>query len=277
MDQNLRTFNQPDVVSWYDQRAGLLPAEASVLDRYRQLVSEAHVLDIGIGGGRTTSYLVDNCRTYTGIDYSEELVKSCRKKFPGVDISCRDARNLFEMRDGIFDFVLFSFNGIDYVDLEGRDRILSEVQRVLKNDGIFFFSTHNRNHPSFNKAPWRRSTSGLVSSVKSTIKVTPFYFRRIKSRKREVVHRDYAIVNDFAHQYRLLTFYTSPGFLKEQLLARQFVDIVFYDKSGDEKLDEELDDWIFVTCRKAPCDGSGSGAANVLAAATDNVPRPTSS
>ena len=252
MDQNLRTYNERDVVNWYDHRAGLLPAEARVLNQYKQLVSDAHILDIGIGGGRTTSYLVGNCRRYTGIDYSEQLVKLCATKFPGVDISQKDARHLSGIDDNIFDFVLFSFNGIDYVDLEGRNSILAEVHRVLKRGGIFFFSTHNRNHPSFNKAPWRRMRNGLIPSIKTTIKVAPFYFRRVKNRRREIIDTDYAIVNDFAHQYRLLTFYTSPEFLKKQLLSHQFVSIVYYNKAGDGTGVQELDDWIFVTCRKAP-------------------------
>ena len=38
MDQNLRTYNERDVVNWYDHRAGLLPAEARVLNQYKQLV-----------------------------------------------------------------------------------------------------------------------------------------------------------------------------------------------------------------------------------------------
>jgi SAM-dependent methyltransferase len=252
MDQNLRTYNKSDVVSWYNQQTGVLPAEAKVLDQYRILVSNANVLDIGIGGGRTTSYLIDKCRRYTGIDYSEQLVKSCRQKFPGVDILWQDARNLSDFSDNTFDFVLFSFNGIDYVDLEGRNSILSEVHRVLRHDGLFFFSTHNKSHRSFNKAPWRGMTNGLVPTMKTTIKVAPFYSRKIRNRKHEIIDIDYAIINDFAHQYRLLTFYTSPDFLTKQLLAQQFVSIVFYNKAGDETRNDELDDWIFVTCHKAP-------------------------
>ena len=67
----------------------------------------------------------------------------------------------------------------------------------------------------------------------------------------EVVNNDYAIINDYAHQYRLMTFYTTPSFLREQLLFHQFADVIFYDSAGDAQKDEELDDSIVVTCRKS--------------------------
>jgi SAM-dependent methyltransferase len=252
IDRNLRTYSAKDVVSWYSHRSGLMPAEAKVFERYRDLMSRAHVLDIGVGAGRTTSYLIDNCRRYTGIDYSEQLVELCRSKFPDADISQKDARDLSEIDDETVEFVLFSFNGIDSADLEGRTRILSEMHRVLTPEGIFFFSTHNRNHGSFNEGPWLHSENGVFRNVKTFIKHTPFYFRRIKNRRAEVMNDDFAIINDSAHEYRLMLFYTSPAFLRKQLLSHGFDSITLYDKSGHEREDEDLDDWIYVTCRKAP-------------------------
>jgi SAM-dependent methyltransferase len=251
MDQNLRTYNARDVVRWYGRHTDITPAEKRAFERYGLLISEAHVLDIGIGSGRTTSYLIDKSRKYTGIDYSEEFVQFCRKKFPGADISQQDARNLSVMNDNTFDFVIFSFNGLDYADLEGRNAILGEVHRVLSPGGVFFFSTHNKNHRTFNRAPWLNREDGLVTRAKTFIGLAPFYFRRIRNRRMEVMNNDYAIINDHAHQYRLMTFYTTPAFLRGQLLSHQFVSVVFYDRVGDAQKDEELEEWIVVTCRKA--------------------------
>ena len=53
-----------------------------------------------------------------------------RRAFPDREILQADARNLpFER--GTFSFVLFSFNGIDYVAPRDRARVLGEVRRVL--------------------------------------------------------------------------------------------------------------------------------------------------
>jgi SAM-dependent methyltransferase len=250
VDQNLRTYNATDVVSWYSHQERLFPAEEKVFERHRSLLAEAHVLDIGIGGGRTTRYLLDNCREYTGIDYSEELVKLSRMKFPGADISEKDARNLSAFDDNAFDFVVFSFNGIDYVDLDGRNDALREIHRVLTPGGVLFFSTHNKDHRTFRRVPWRSKENRLMANVKTFVKLSPFFLTALRNRRMDVVTDDYAVINDFAHQYRLMTFYTSPVFLRTQLLSHQFADIAFYNKAGDEKDDGELDDWIFVTCRK---------------------------
>jgi SAM-dependent methyltransferase len=252
MDPNLRTYNARDVVSWYSHHTGITPAENRVFERYQLLISEAHVLDIGVGSGRTTSYLIDKCRKYTGIDYSEAFVKFCRRKFPGADISQQDARNLSVMSDDTFDFVIFSFNGLDYVDLEGRNSILTEVHRVLAPGGVFFFSTHNKNGRTFNRVPWLNKEDTLTNRAKTFIKVAPFYFPKRLSRRMETMDCDYAIINDYAHQYRLMTFYTTAAFLRKQLLFHQFVNVTFYDSAGNAQKDEELDDSIIVTCRKAP-------------------------
>jgi SAM-dependent methyltransferase len=78
-----------------------------------------------------------------------------------------DARNMTFFPDGYFDFVLFSYCGIDYVSHEDRMKILSEIRRLLRKGGFFFFSTHNLNNfkrgcsirlsGSFRDIPWRLS------------------------------------------------------------------------------------------------------------------------
>jgi SAM-dependent methyltransferase len=42
-----------------------------------------------------------------------------------------------------FDFILFSFNGIDYVPACDRNAVFRELRRVGSKGGLFFFSTHN--------------------------------------------------------------------------------------------------------------------------------------
>ena len=47
--------------------------------------------------------------------------------------------------DNMFDFVLFSYNGIDSFGPEDRETALKEIKRVLRSDGYFSFSTYNIN------------------------------------------------------------------------------------------------------------------------------------
>jgi len=111
------------------------------------------VLDLGVGGGRTTALLRLVSSEYVGIDYTPELVDLCRRRHPGADIRLGDARDLSDIPDGSQGLVFFSNNGIDAVDHDGRGRILSEAHRVLGGDGVLCYSTLNKDGPLFGAHP----------------------------------------------------------------------------------------------------------------------------
>src|SRR5206468_7672141 len=115
-------------VSYYPETTQLQPAERELFNK--PLSPNISILDIGVGGGRTTPYLAELSRHYVGIDYSEEMVRACRSRYPGQRFELCDASNLTEFADKSFDAVIFSFNGIDYLGPEGRSRCFSEVARV---------------------------------------------------------------------------------------------------------------------------------------------------
>jgi SAM-dependent methyltransferase len=123
----------------------LFPAEALVFARYEAELRAARFLDLGVGTGRTTNHLLPLCKMYRGIDYSPPMVEACKKRFPQASdvFAVGDARNLAKYRDEEFNFILFSYNGLDYISHEDRLRALSEIRRVLSPSGLFFFSTHS--------------------------------------------------------------------------------------------------------------------------------------
>lgn len=250
MDKNLKTYSSSQVVAWYSRLNGLLPVEEIMFEKHRAFIAKARLLDIGIGGGRTTAYLQDRCGSYTGIDYSEAFVNSVKTRFPRLKVLHADARDLSVFADSSFDAINFSFNGMDYTNLEGRTRILSEISRTLRPGGHFFFSTHNKIHHTFNLDPWLDKNLSLLVRLKTAIKLIPFFYRKIKNRKLELAGDGYAIINDAAHHYGLLTFYTSPAFLRVQLTQAGFSGIMLYNRKGESVADQETDDWIFVTCVK---------------------------
>jgi SAM-dependent methyltransferase len=72
------------------------------------------------------------------------MVAACREKFPQLEFLVADATNLALLADGNFDSVVMAFNGIDALfPSEARRRCLAEIHRVLKNGGVFIFSSHN--------------------------------------------------------------------------------------------------------------------------------------
>jgi SAM-dependent methyltransferase len=245
---NIDTYNDQSVVNWYGSMTGLTPVEQQVFDANASALG--NVLDIGIGGGRTTDYLLHKCVSYIGIDYSKGFVELVSQKYPKADIRHMDARNLEAFESNSFDLVNFSFNGIDYVEPDGRKKVLSEICRVLKPRGIFFFSTHNKDHSTFNKPAWSNPANSFFTNLKTFVKLLPHFPRHLKHKKNEHIQKEYAIINDSAHNYNLLTFYTSPAFLREQLAEYGFIHPVLYSGKGEAKTDEELDDWIFATAQK---------------------------
>jgi len=141
-DPNLEKYNEPEVVDYYKKAEGLQPSEAYLFKRY--LKPGMSILDIGVGGGRTTPYLSKIAARYVGADYSNAMVEVCKKRFPALEFCHADATDMRVFQDNEFDAVVFSFNGIDAIrSHEERAKCLKEIARILKSGGIFIFSSHN--------------------------------------------------------------------------------------------------------------------------------------
>ncbi len=153
-DPNLSTYNSPAVADYYAALNYLTPCERLLFDEF--LRPGMAILDLGVGGGRTTPYLASNARRYVGVDYAPEMVAACRVKFPKLEFHVCSAADLSMFASSSFNAVLMAFNGIDYViPDETRLRALSEIHRVLAPDGLLIFSSHNPRaicvRPSWNR------------------------------------------------------------------------------------------------------------------------------
>jgi SAM-dependent methyltransferase len=140
-EANRRVFE--GVAASYDDLA-LKPAERAVLGRFAGAWADFEMLDLGVGSGRTGWTFAPLVRRYVGIDYAPPMIERARRLLgddPNVRIELGDARDLRSV-EGSFDFVLFSFNGIDAVGHEGRLAVLRSVRAKLKPGGHFLFSSH---------------------------------------------------------------------------------------------------------------------------------------
>ncbi len=146
---NQKTYAKAKVLDYYDGLNELFPAEKVLFEKLSAKIENSKILDIGVGGGRTTKYLLPLASDYTGVDYVSEFVERVKTKYESGNFLCADARDLNEFADKNFDFILFSYNGIDYVSHEDRLKILKEIYRVLKKGGTFMFSSHNRDYRHF--------------------------------------------------------------------------------------------------------------------------------
>jgi SAM-dependent methyltransferase len=141
-DPNLDTYNSPELTSYYSSLNYLTPCERLLFDEY--LNPGMAILDLGVGGGRTTSYLSSFARRYVGADYATGMIHACQKKFPNLEFKNVSAADLSIFAASSFDAVVMAFNGMDsVVPDESRYRALSEIRRVLKPNGVLIFSSHN--------------------------------------------------------------------------------------------------------------------------------------
>jgi SAM-dependent methyltransferase len=139
---NLRVYSAPEVVDHFVKAEGLFPAERYLFAKFVR--RETEVLDVGVGGGRTTGYLASRAKRYLGVDYSDAMIGECRKRFPRHKFMVADATNLATIADDSFDLTLFSFNGIDCIPADNeRIACLAELRRVTRPAGRIIISSHN--------------------------------------------------------------------------------------------------------------------------------------
>ncbi|PKH37654.1 Methyltransferase domain-containing protein [Nocardioides alpinus] len=233
LDENNRTvYEDPRIVRAYQQASSISPAELAIFEPLTERLRAAALLDIGIGAGRTTAYLGAKVSRYVGVDYSRALVEAARTRHPGADIQWCDARQMHAFADGSFDVANFSFNGIDYVDHPDRLQILGEVRRVLRPGGVWTFSSHNRDYARRGLLPWQgRFRPGRVMARKSLEAIRAHKnWRHLRGEQVETT--DFALVNDEAHGYSMLTYYVTPHEQVRQLAASGFGDVLVYDQWG---------------------------------------------
>ena len=144
---NKDSWNSADLVNAYVNEHALQKPEETILGIVKDKLNNWRMLDLGIGLGRTTLHFAPLVKEYVGTDYSFGMIKTYQKLFPetkpNVQVRLSDARMMREFESNYFDFILFSFNGIDYISHEDRVDALKEIKRIGKKGGLFVFSTHN--------------------------------------------------------------------------------------------------------------------------------------
>jgi len=259
---NRPTWARPSTVRLYERMHGWTdPGEEAAVNHVAREMRDRPVLDIGVGGGRTTELLLPVSRNYIGVDYTPEMVQACRARHPGVRIEQMDARDLGAFADGQFALVMFSFNGIDAVDMAGRVQVLREVRRVLQPGGVFLFSAHNQLGPGLHERPrlhvpfsWNPVKLGWrVLKMAGALPLALANHWRYKPL--DETHGDWAIANAAAHDFGVVIVYTTLAAQKRQLQEAGFRCEAVYDSTRGQVVADDADTrdiwWFHHVARKA--------------------------
>ncbi len=162
-------FDNREAALHYNQFKGLFAKETKA---FSFIPENSKILDIGCGTGRTTMYFHENGFNVTGVDFSHALVETAKGQNREISYMVGDACAL-SFKEGQFDVVVFSFNGIDCVyPYQRRAMVLQEIKRVLKPGGLFIFSAHNNCIPRdwsgiirLFKTPFKRKTNTYITDT----------------------------------------------------------------------------------------------------------------
>ena len=138
------------------------------------------------------------------------MIARCKARYPTLSFKICGASDLSQFRDGCFDLVLFSFNGIDSISHRERLKVLREIKRILSKGGTFAFSSHNRDFADTAR-PWDATLllrkSPLSNPLKFLVRIVCYPIgikNHLVNRKLEWQAEDYAIRNDLANNYQML-------------------------------------------------------------------------
>lgn len=254
---NKNVYKKKRIVEIYSKQTELQKPEKTIFNLLKNDLPKMKMLDVGVGGGRTTLHLAKLVDEYIGIDSSEEMIEVCRKRFADypekVSFRLCDVRNLAEFGDNQFDFILFSFNGIDYISHAERLKVLEDFRRILKPKGYFCFSSHNLQsiHKLFDFKEQKIFQIGFPKQIIRWALLRFIYNNKVPIRK--LKDKGFAIFNDGAERFGLQSYYIKPSEQIKQLQPYFSNVQIFFLKNGNQvvnfnNLKSIKDDWLYYLC-----------------------------
>lgn len=115
-----------------------------------KFVKGKKVLDIACGEGYGCKLLAQNSQSVIGIDINKNTIAHAKKKYQSENIEFLEGSmtQIPISGENVFD-VITCFEALEHI--KEQDKMLSEVKRLLTDNGIFLISTPNKEEYSYRK------------------------------------------------------------------------------------------------------------------------------
>jgi len=258
-EQIYRHYNSPAIVAGYGQRKYITPCERLLFSTY--IKPGVAILDIGVGGGRTSPYLAGKSSHYVGIDYAPEMVRICREKYPQWEYLEASATDLSPFQSESFDAVVLSYNMLDdLMSDESRRRCLLECRRVLRENGFLIFSSHNpraifvrpeREKTDSPSSAYRPALSGFIPALfRKTLHLSASHFAAVCASVRRVfsygIKRPFWRGEGYMPDYEnLMTHFATPRKMIAELVRYGFRFIALQGDDYPKKSHLLITEWYY--------------------------------
>ena len=136
-----------DPVAKYNRVAGIYdlldwPLEILIVKRIRRRIFDGvsgKVLEVGVGTGKNIGFYPKSA-SVIAIDASPQMIAVAHKKYPKANLQVMDAKKL-RFASGSFDHVIST---LTLCSVDDPLAVLSEIRRVLKNNGSIHLLEHVR-------------------------------------------------------------------------------------------------------------------------------------
>ncbi len=144
MKQNLEIYNQVD---WWNPKHSLKQMVPVRFDYFTKQIGNLKglkILDLGCGGGLLSEEFAKRGTEVIGVDISENSIAIAKthalENNLTIDYKSGTAENI-PANDNTFDVVICA-DCLEHVD--NLEKVIGEISRVIKNDGMFCYDTINR-------------------------------------------------------------------------------------------------------------------------------------
>lgn len=122
----------------WSKRRSSVPTYDLWLDEYKNILEDNkknEILDLGCGIGADTLYLIERGYNVLSCDFSNEALKSIQKNIPNSKTLYLDMMKRLPIKDNTYSLIIADLS-LHYFDNETTIHIMSEIKRILKNNGI---------------------------------------------------------------------------------------------------------------------------------------------